>query len=133
MVRCKTIHLKAVPLTKICRPWDSQNYTRLQQKVGLIQCACEDKIGLFHIGLHSGKTANDLIAPSLRKIIESPSIIKTGVSIQGADFSRLETWFGLKPQGAFELSHLHNLITYGPETPEMITTRLRALVSEGQI
>ncbi|KAG9243010.1 hypothetical protein BJ878DRAFT_481508 [Calycina marina] len=111
-------------------PWDSHKHTRLQQKVGLIQIACEDKIALFHIGLHTGRTAEDLISPSLRKIIESPSIIKTGVGIQNADYSRLERWFGLKPRGAFELSHLHNLVTHGAENPEMVTTKLRALATQ---
>lgn len=31
-------------------PWDSHNKHRLQDKIGLIQVACEDKIALFHIG-----------------------------------------------------------------------------------
>jgi len=84
---------------------------------------------LFHIGLHAGNTSEDLIAPSLRKIIETPNIAKVGVAILNADFSRLENWFHLKPKGAFELSHLHNLITFGPEHPELITTKLKALVS----
>ena len=84
---------------------------------------------MFHIGLHVGKTTEDLIAPSLRMIIESPNILKTGVCVLKADFARLEKWFDLKPRGAFELSHLHNLVTYGAEQPNLLTTRLRGLVS----
>lgn len=85
---------------------------------------------MCHIGLHTGKTPEDLIAPSLRKILESPKIVKTGVNIVRADFSRLEKWFDLKPRGAFELSHLHNLVTFGAKQPELLTTKLRGLVSE---
>jgi ribonuclease D len=97
---------------------------RLQEKIGLIQIASEDKIGLFHIGLHPGRTTEDIIAPSLQKIIESPTIAKTGVAIANADFSRMSRFFGLKPQAAFELSHLHRLVHFGGRNPELITTKL---------
>lgn len=102
----------------------------LQQRIGLIQIACEDKIALFHIGLHSGTTPNDLLAPSLRSIIESPDISKCGVAVINADFSRLQKWFGLEPRGAFELSHLHNLVTYGAADPANCTTKLRQLAQQ---
>ncbi|KAF3766570.1 hypothetical protein M406DRAFT_38281 [Cryphonectria parasitica EP155] len=111
-------------------PWqsDSEKGTLpLQKRIGLIQIACEDKIALFHIGLHPGKTSTDILAPSLQKIIESPDITKTGVAILNADFSRLRKWFGLSPRGAFELSHLHNLVVYGPTEPQSVTTRMRRL------
>lgn len=110
-------------------PWQNQNQSDvpLQQRVGLIQLASEDKVALFHIGLHAGQTAKDILAPALRKIIESDKITKTGVGILNADFARLHRWFGLKPRGAFELSHLHHLITYGPECPIMVTTKMKAL------
>lgn len=105
-------------------PWDSHKLHRLQDKIGLIQIACEDKIALFHIGLHPGKKMEDLIAPSLKKIIESPNIAKAGVAVLNADFARLSRFFGLKPQAAFELSHLHRLVTYGGRKPEILTTKL---------
>ncbi|KAI1104687.1 hypothetical protein F4804DRAFT_341681 [Jackrogersella minutella] len=108
-------------------PWDANKRTRLQEKVALIQIACERKIALFHIALHDGQTSEELIAPSLRQIIESANIIKTGVAILSADFRRLKDYFQLQPRGAFELSHLHNLVTYGLQNPENVTTRLRAL------
>lgn len=109
-------------------PWDggTRKNATLQQRIGLIQIACADKIGLFHIGLHPGTTVQDILAPSLRKIIESPAIIKTGVSVLNADFSRLQKYFNLSPRGAFELSHLHNLVTYGADA----TTRLRKLSAQ---
>ncbi|CAJ2513265.1 Uu.00g013840.m01.CDS01 [Anthostomella pinea] len=56
--------------------------------------------------------ATSPLAPSLRRIIESPSVIKAGSSVIG-DFRRLREFLELKPQGAIELSHLHNLVTYG--------------------
>ncbi|KAI0129118.1 hypothetical protein BJ170DRAFT_682897 [Xylariales sp. AK1849] len=111
-------------------PWDSDKRSRLQDKVGLIQIASENKIALFHIGLHKGATTQDLIAPSLRQVIESDNIIKTGVGIMNADFSRLDRYFGLKPRAAFELSHLHRLVTFGAQQPDMVTTKLWALAKQ---
>lgn len=110
-------------------PWQNseQGEIPLQQRIGLIQIASEDKIGLFHIGLHTGKTAKDVLAPTLRRIIESDDITKTGVAILNADFSRLRRWFGLKPRGALELSHFHNLVTYGKAQPTRVTTKMKAL------
>lgn len=110
-------------------PWQNpdQSTVPLQQRIGLIQIASEDKIALFHIGLHVGQTAKDVMAPSLRRIIESDDITKTGVGILNADFSRLRRWFGLKPRGAFELSHFHNLVTYGSRQPGRVTTKMKAL------
>ncbi|KAI1400885.1 ribonuclease H-like domain-containing protein [Hypoxylon fuscum] len=111
---------------------DENSYTRLQDKVALIQIACERRIALFHIALHDGQTSEEIIAPSLRHIIESASVIKAGVAILNADFRRLKEHFQLQPQGAFELSHLHNLITHGPQNPEQITTRLCKLSTQVQ-
>lgn len=108
-------------------PKDSYNRTRLQGKVGLIQIACARKIALFHIRLHDGNTSEEIIAPSLRRIPESPKTIKTGVAVMNADFARLKTYFEINPRGAFELSHLHNLVTFGSQNPDLVTTRLRAL------
>ncbi|XXH00978.1 hypothetical protein Hte_007329 [Hypoxylon texense] len=103
--------------------------TRLQDKVALIQIACERRIALFHIALHDGQTTQDIIAPSLRRIIESPSIIKTGVAVLNADFKKLKD-IHLQPRGAFELSHLHHLVCYGSQNPELVTTKLCALSTQ---
>lgn len=110
-------------------PCDDYKRHRLQDKIGLIQVACEDKIALFHIGLHVGTRPAQLIAPSLRKLIESPGIAKTGVAIYSADFLRLKKFFGLKPQGAFELSHLHRLVRFSAK-PDLLTTKLYKLASQ---
>jgi len=105
---------------------------RLQEKVSLIQVASEEKIALFHIAAYSGDDPEDFLAPSLRKIIESPSIIKAGAAIK-KDFERLEETFkdlSLTPRGAMDPSHLHNLVFYGSGSSdqwEKCTTKLLAL------
>ncbi|KAL1855373.1 hypothetical protein Daus18300_011091 [Diaporthe australafricana] len=106
---------------------DKTPNARLQELVSVIQIASEHKIAIFHIGLHPGTTAKDLLAPALRKIIEDPAIKKCGVAVYNADFARLQRWFGLHPRGAFELSHLHNLITHGAHDPTNCTRKLRKL------
>ncbi|KAI0109181.1 hypothetical protein GGR51DRAFT_108713 [Nemania sp. FL0031] len=113
-------------------PWDADKRTKLKDKVALIQLASERKIGLFHISLHEGDTVDDLIAPSLKEVIESSRIIKAGVNILRADFNRLKTHFNLEPKGAFELSHLYNLVAYGSTEPRKVTTRLRNLSMQVQ-
>ncbi|KAG6365580.1 hypothetical protein INS49_007191 [Diaporthe citri] len=111
-----------------CFDGDSRNEDRLQDKVGLIAIACETKIALFHLGAYTGKKPRDFIGPELRAIIESPRIKKAGVNILAADFGRLREWFELEPQGAVELSHLHNLDNYGRSgQTSHCTTRLCAL------
>ncbi|KAL1596999.1 hypothetical protein SLS60_008581 [Paraconiothyrium brasiliense] len=100
----------------------------LQKRIGLIQVASEDTIALFHIGLHPGKTTDEIIAPSLRKLIESSKIAKTGVGILGADFARLRRFFGLKPQGAFELSHLDRLVRFA-YIPHLLNTKMVSLAN----
>ncbi|GAP88782.1 putative 3 -5 exonuclease helicase [Rosellinia necatrix] len=108
-------------------PWDAGNRPRLQDKIALIQLASERKIALFHISLHEGKTVDDFIAPSLKAILESAEIIKAGVAVLSADFKRLREHFNLEPKGAFELSHLYNLLTYDATAPHRSTTRVRSL------
>jgi ribonuclease D len=111
-------------------PWNDWKRNDLQNKIGLIQIASEDKIALFHIGLHPGKTTEDIIAPSLRKLLESPTIGKVGVSVLMADFSRLIRFFGLKPKGAIELSHLYRLVKFGPRKPEFVSVKLVSLAHQ---
>lgn len=101
---------------------------RLQDKVGVITVACEDKIALFHLGAYAGKKPSAFIGPVLRALIESPDIVKAGVNILAADFRRLQDHFDLKPQGAVELSHLHSLVTHGRgREGSACTTKLCAL------
>jgi ribonuclease D len=108
-------------------PWNDWKKPDLQNKIGLIQVATEEKIALFHIGLHTGKTTNDIIAPSLRALIESPKIGKLGVGILSADFARLRRYFRLDPKGAVELSHMYRLVKFGSWKPELVSTKLVSL------
>lgn len=111
-------------------PWNDWKRQDLQNKIGLIQVAVENKIALFHIGLHPGKTTDDIIAPSLRQLIESPAISKLGVGVLNADFSRLRRFFRLDPKGAFELSHLYRLVKYGGRKPDLVSTKLVSLANQ---
>lgn len=108
-------------------PWNDWKKETLQNKIGLIQIASESKIGLIHIGLHPGKTTQDIIAPSLKKLIEDPSIGKLGVGILHADFARLRRFFNLSPRGAVELSHLYRLVKFGGTKPEYVSTKMVSL------
>ncbi|KAJ8110422.1 hypothetical protein OPT61_g6738 [Boeremia exigua] len=112
-------------------PWDDwRRPNKLQNKIGLIQVATEDRVALFHIGLHTGTTTDEIIAPSLRKLIESPAIGKIGVGIFKADFARISRHFKLQPKGAVELSHLHRLVTFGGWKPQMVSTKLTSLAHQ---
>lgn len=78
-----------------------------KEKVAVISLACEQKIYVFHIARHTG---SDIIAPSLRKVLETPSIIKSGVAVLSVYFARLKDHLDIVARSAFELSHLHNLL-----------------------
>ncbi|KAH6882423.1 hypothetical protein BKA58DRAFT_425973 [Alternaria rosae] len=111
-------------------PWNDWKRDDLQNKIGLIQLASEDKIALFHIGLHPGKTSEDIIAPTLKRILEDPKIGKVGVNVLKADFSRLSRFFGLRPKGAVESSHLYRLVKFGPAKPELVSVKLVSLAHQ---
>lgn len=78
----------------------------LRKRIHLVQLACEDKIAIFHMTHIAAHTTDQLFAPSLRKIIESPDIAKAGVSVFRSDFLRLYWCFGLNARGSFELNLL---------------------------
>lgn len=87
-----------------------KNSRTLKDEISLIQVASADEIGLFHIALHKGTRPVELIARSLREIIESNAIIKTGVGIYSADASRLRNFMKFQPHGMLDLNHLHRLV-----------------------
>jgi hypothetical protein len=82
----------------------------LKDEISLIQVSSAEEIGLFHIARHKGSRPAELIARSLRTIIESGTIIKTGVGIYSADAFRLRKFMDLKPQGILDLNHLHRIV-----------------------
>ena len=84
----------------------------IKKNVALIQLACEERIALFHIARYPGpETVENLVAPTLKRIMESPDISKVGVAIKG-DCTRLKNYLNIHCQGLLELSHLHKLVQY---------------------
>jgi hypothetical protein len=104
----------------------------IKSNVSLIQLASEDRIALFQLALHKGETAEEILPPSLRCILESPRIKKAGVSIQ-ADFTRLQKFLGITPRGLIELSHWHNLITSSQSDPTRVSKKLVSLGRQVEI
>lgn len=101
----------------------------IKQNASLIQLACEDRIALFHISLFSGYKVEQLMPPSLKAVLESLDVIKVGVAIKG-DFKRVEKYLGVRPQGVFELSRLHNLVEWHEVDPSKISNRLVSLATQ---
>ena len=88
---------------------DGYRYPSPRRNVSLVQLASQSRIALLHIAMFPSK--DDLVAPSLRKIMEDPEITKVGVWIKG-DCNRLEKYLGVKSRGIFELSHLFKQVKY---------------------
>ncbi|KAL5340538.1 ribonuclease H-like domain-containing protein [Aspergillus crustosus] len=109
--------------------WKAQASTAgpIQDNVSIIQLANHERIALFQISLFTpGKTPADLVSPTLKQIIESSDITKTGVAIK-ADCTRLRKYLGVHARSIFELSHLHKLVKYCHSSPALINKRLVSL------
>ncbi|KAF1954021.1 hypothetical protein CC80DRAFT_450039 [Byssothecium circinans] len=98
-----------------------------KQNASLIQLASEDRIALFHIALFRGTKPEQLVPPTLKKILESPDVLKVGVAIK-ADFTRLEKHLDIKARGVMELSRTHNLLE--AEDPRQASHRLVSLARQ---
>jgi hypothetical protein len=109
------------------KPWSSES--NIKQNASLIQLACEDRIALFHISQFRGTTAEELMPPTLKTILESPDILKVGVAVKG-DFTRLNKFLNVQPQGVFELSRLHNLVQWHATEPKKVTNKLVGLAAQ---
>lgn len=95
----------------------------IQNNVSLIQIANEERIALFQVALFKPAcTLQDLVAPSLKRLLESADVIKVGVAIK-ADTTRLRKYLGIDAQSIFELSHLYKLVKYGASEPRLINKR----------
>lgn len=108
--------------------WEPKGYLKkenIKDNVSLIQIASEDKIGLFQIARFVGDTVEQLMPPSLRKVLESDQTIKAGVNIIG-DARRLKQYLNVEMKGLFELSHLYKVVTFSETEPAKVN---RALVS----
>lgn len=84
----------------------------IRQNVALVQLASEERIALFHFArFFRGESSSDFLAPTLRKILESSTITKVGVSVK-ADCTRLRQFLDVDVRGIMELSHLYKLVKY---------------------
>ncbi|KAL7948965.1 hypothetical protein V8C42DRAFT_312801 [Trichoderma barbatum] len=101
-----------------------------RRNVSLIQIASPSRIALIHVAVFPSKE-DDLLGPSLRKIMENPKVSKVGVNI-GYDCKRLKTHLGVTVQGIFELSHLYKVVKHLPEQPTLINKRLVSLAVQVQ-
>jgi exonuclease 3'-5' domain-containing protein 2 len=100
-----------------------------KQNVSLIQIASEERVALFHIALYAG---NDLVALSLKKLLEDPKVTKVGVSIK-SDCTRLRNNLDIHARGLFELSHLYKLIKFSStKEPKLINKKLVSLATQVQ-
>lgn len=113
--------------------WVSNSTERagLKSNVSLLQFACEHHVVLCHIALHKGDEPESLIGPTLRRILESASILKIGVGIRG-DCTRVKKWLGIAVKGQFELSNLHKLVKYYGTEPHLIDRHKVALAKQVQ-
>lgn len=109
------------------KPWASP--LSIKKNTSLIQLACENRVALFHIALFPGSKPEQLMPPNLKAVLESPNILKVGVAIKG-DFSRLEKYLGIQPQGVFELSRLHNLVELHKTDPGKLSNKLVGLAAQ---
>ncbi|KAJ5782754.1 hypothetical protein N7457_004528 [Penicillium paradoxum] len=105
--------------------WKAQASARdsIQSNVSVIQIANEERIALFQVALFKpSHSLADLVSPSLKRLIESPDVMKVGVSIK-ADCTRLRKYLGIDARATFELSHLFKLVKYGRDNPKLVNKR----------
>ncbi|KAK0626554.1 hypothetical protein B0T14DRAFT_448745 [Immersiella caudata] len=88
---------------------DAKKTHSARRNVSLIQLASATRIALFHLAMYPKD--DELVAPSLKKILEDPDVTKAGVWIKG-DCTRLRTYLGIETRSIFELSHLYRLVKY---------------------
>ncbi|OQE32908.1 hypothetical protein PENFLA_c001G07646 [Penicillium flavigenum] len=105
--------------------WKAQasSLDSIQNNVSVIQIANEERIALFQIALFKpARSLEDLVSPSLKRLVESPDVMKVGVSIK-ADCTRLRKYLGVDAKATFELSHLYKLVKYGKDNPNLVNKR----------
>lgn len=101
----------------------------IRDNASLIQLASEDRIALFHIALFKGNTIDELLPPTLKKIMESPDITKAGVAVRG-DCTRLQKHLRIESKGMFELSHLYKLVKFSATEPKKVNKVLVSLAQQ---
>ena len=104
----------------------------IKKNVALAQVASEERIALFHIARYpNATTMDDFVAPTFKKIMESPSITKVGVSVKG-DCTRLRRFMNIESRGIFELSHLYKLVKFSSGDVKKINKVLVNLAQQVQ-
>lgn len=103
-------------------------YQSARQNVSLVQLASQSRIALFHLALYPKN--DDLVAPSLKKIMEDPKVTKIGVAIKG-DCTRLRNFLKVDSRGILELSHLYKLVKHSSRgTFQHVNKRLVSLATQ---
>ncbi|KAK3327213.1 exonuclease, partial [Cercophora scortea] len=109
---------------------DASRLQGARRNVCVVQLASESRIGIFHLALYPRN--DSLLAPSLKKIMEDPTITKAGVWIKG-DCTRLRKFLGVEARGIFELSNLHRLVKYSMSGEhKLINRKLVSLATQVQ-
>lgn len=110
----------------------------ITKNVSLIQIASEERVLLAHIAQYPNaatsekeQRVDDFVAPSLKRIMESPSISKVGVGIK-ADCTRLRRFLNINSKGLFELSHLYKLVKFSTGDVKKINKMLVSLAQQVQ-
>jgi len=99
-----------------------------RRNVSLVQLASPSRIALFHLALYPKD--DDMVAPSLKKIIEDPEVTKVGVWIKG-DCTRMRKFLDIKARSIFELSHLYRLVKYSTTGQlELVNKKLVNMASQ---
>jgi hypothetical protein len=95
----------------------------VKDNVSLIQIASEKRVGLFQIArFEKDESLNNLVPPALKRLMESPEILKAGVNIK-ADCTRLRKHLGIDSKGLFELSYLHKIVKFSSDNPTMVNKK----------
>ncbi|KAL9020252.1 MAG: hypothetical protein Q9185_002535 [Variospora sp. 1 TL-2023] len=102
----------------------------IRKNVAVIQLASEDRIAIFHLARFSkGDSMDELVVPSFKRIMESASITKVGVSIK-SDCTRVRKFLDVRSRGLFELSHLYKLVQYAANDVKKINKMLVSLATQ---
>ena len=112
-------------------PYARRNQGGLKQHASLIQLASETRVALFHLAGHWGDGVDELLAPTLKRILECGDILKVGVNV-AQDRTRLEHHLNIKGNGYFELSHLYKLVKYAQTDSKKVNKGLVRLSTIAQ-
>ncbi|KLJ06839.1 hypothetical protein EMPG_17674 [Blastomyces silverae] len=111
--------------------WKAQASARdaLLDNVSMIQLASKERIAVFHLALFNpANSPQHLVSPTLKRLLESPDIVKVGVAIR-ADCTRLYKFLGLQTINLCEVSRLHKVVKHHLN-PKLINKRLVNLAEQ---